>query len=57
MADSVSIEELMPKLVETTSEGIGWSVGVVWWHDEPGAELRCIGAWHAPAGAAPARSS
>ncbi len=48
LADSASVEEATPKILQTICEGTGWEVGARWQLDAPADMLRCAAVWHRP---------
>jgi signal transduction histidine kinase/CheY-like chemotaxis protein/HAMP domain-containing protein len=48
MAESASIEEGRPKILQTLCEDLGWSVGAIWTLDPDADVWRCVEAWFRP---------
>ena len=48
LAESVTLAEAGPRIVEAVCESLGWELGAIWWVDERAGVLDCMGAWHAP---------
>jgi signal transduction histidine kinase/DNA-binding response OmpR family regulator len=51
LADSASVEEATPKILQTICEGISWEGGALWKMDTPTAVLRCAAVWRRPGAA------
>ncbi len=49
IADSVSMDETIPKILRAVCEGLGWALGQMWQRDPKADVLRCVAAWHEPA--------
>lgn len=49
LAESVGLEEAVPRLLEAIGAGLGWELGSLWMVDRGAGLLRCEEAWHAPA--------
>ncbi len=54
LAESVSLKEAAPNLLQAVSQSLGWDVGALWTADRDAEVLRCIEVWHAPPVAVPA---
>jgi signal transduction histidine kinase/CheY-like chemotaxis protein/HAMP domain-containing protein len=48
MAESASLEEVRPKILQTLCEDLRWSVGAIWRMDPDADALRCVEAWLRP---------
>jgi len=48
LAESATVEEAGPRIVQAVCESLGWELGAIWQVDERAAVLECLGAWHAP---------
>jgi signal transduction histidine kinase/integral membrane sensor domain MASE1 len=53
MAQSGTLEEAAPRVLEAICQCLEWDVGALWvvgpvWADAPRAELRCLEVWHRP---------
>ncbi|HSQ58208.1 MAG TPA: SpoIIE family protein phosphatase, partial [Gemmata sp.] len=49
LAESRSISEAAPKLMDAIAGNIGWEVGGLWMIDRDSNVLHCVGFWHEPA--------
>jgi PAS domain S-box-containing protein len=47
LAESGSLEDALPRLLEAVGQGMGWEVGGIWLPDdsEPAPTLRCVAFW------------
>ena len=50
LAESGSLSEAAPRVLQAVCETLGWSFGVLWRVDAAASVLRCIHAWHDPSG-------
>jgi PAS domain S-box-containing protein len=48
LAESASLDEAAPKILEAVCEGLGWELGALWVVDSQTDALRCIETWHKP---------
>lgn len=48
LAESETIAEAAPKLLQAIGEGIGWDFGSMWLRDRPGDAVRCEYTWSSP---------
>ncbi len=48
LAESATLREATPKLLQAISERLGWDLGALWNVDRPANVLRCVEIWHAP---------
>jgi PAS domain S-box-containing protein len=48
VAEAISVEEALPRVLQSICEAVGWDVGVCWEADEDAGVLRCAALWHAP---------
>jgi PAS domain S-box-containing protein len=49
LAESVSLAEATPKMLQAIGESLGWQLGALWIVDRERDELSCVETWHAPA--------
>ncbi|HEX8492956.1 MAG TPA: GAF domain-containing protein [Pyrinomonadaceae bacterium] len=49
LAESASLDEATPKILQAICESLGWQVGALWIVDREADVLRCVKAWHQPA--------
>jgi PAS domain S-box-containing protein len=49
LANSGSIEEVVPLILRAVCEHLGWDLGAFWLLDPHADTLRCLGLWHPPA--------
>src|SRR5207245_8985643 len=48
LAESTSLQDATPQILQAICGGVGWEVGAIW-NVDPGAKLlRCIEVWHLP---------
>jgi PAS domain S-box-containing protein len=48
LAESPSLNEAMPGILQTVGESLGWDVGAMWTIDSDANVLRCFKVWHDP---------
>jgi signal transduction histidine kinase/DNA-binding response OmpR family regulator len=48
LAESASIDEVRPKILQTLCEGLGWTVGAIWRLESGADVLRCVEVWLQP---------
>ncbi|MBI5030956.1 MAG: PAS domain S-box protein [Chloroflexi bacterium] len=48
LADSDTLSEAAPKLLQAICESTGWQAGVLWYIDREAEILRCVDVWHLP---------
>jgi PAS domain S-box-containing protein len=48
LAESVSLGEATPKILQAICESLGWQTGAFWTVDEHAKLLRCSETWHSP---------
>ncbi|HKS28326.1 MAG TPA: PAS domain S-box protein [Pyrinomonadaceae bacterium] len=48
LADSTTLAEAAPRLLEAVCRSLGWSLGALWRVDEETDTLRCVETWHVP---------
>jgi PAS domain S-box-containing protein len=48
LADSPSLDEAMPRILQTVGETLGWEIGAMWVPDSDENLLRCLKVWHDP---------
>jgi PAS domain S-box-containing protein len=48
LADSTTLNEAAPKIMQAISESEGWNFGAIWEVDRKTNVLRCLEAWHQP---------
>ena len=48
LAESRTLEEAVPKIIEAVGQNLEWDCGVFWRVDKPGSVLRCIDQWQHP---------
>ena len=46
LAESPTVEDAIPHLLESICEAIGWDIGDIWWLDQRGEHLSLIDMWH-----------
>jgi two-component system sensor histidine kinase/response regulator len=46
LADSATLDQATPGIVQAIGESLGWEVGVVWIVDYQSDVLRCVNTWH-----------
>jgi PAS domain S-box-containing protein len=51
LADSVVMDDTVPKILRAVCENMGWCVGQMWQLDPKAELLRCVAVWHEPAAA------
>lgn len=49
LAESPTLGEAAPRVLEAVCQSLGWELGVLWRVDDEANALRCIELWHAPA--------
>jgi PAS domain S-box-containing protein len=49
LAESATLGQATPKILQTICESLGWDLGELWSVDQPANVLRCVEVWHAPA--------
>lgn len=49
LATCSTVEEAVPRLLESIGDSIGWEVGSFWTVDRDAAVMRCAGTWSSPA--------
>jgi PAS domain S-box-containing protein len=49
LAESPTLEDAGPKILQTVCEGLGWDAGALWMVDRDAGVLRCVDVWHLPA--------
>ena len=47
LAEAVTIEEAVPKIIQAVGESLEWELGVFWRLDKPSGTLRCLDQWKA----------
>jgi PAS domain S-box-containing protein len=53
LAESPTLEDAAPKILQAIGESVGWEMGAVWEVDPKANEIRCAAVWHSPGVAAP----
>ena len=53
LAESPTLEDAAPKILEAICESVGWEMGAVWEADHSAGLLRCAAVWHTPTTPAP----
>src|SRR5712692_1999288 len=53
LAESPSLTDLYPKILQAVAEGAGWEFGALWQVDRESHELRCKEVWHPASGNLP----
>ncbi|HEX4996753.1 MAG TPA: PAS domain S-box protein, partial [Terriglobia bacterium] len=53
LAESATMEEAAPRIVQALCENCGWDMGAVWLVDRAAHELYCVDVWCSDAGRAP----
>ena len=48
LADSPSLNEATPRILQTVGETLGWEIGDLWIPDSDANVLRCLKVWHDP---------
>src|SRR6266571_2579845 len=48
LADSTTLKQAAPKIMQDLCEVAGWDVGAMWQVDRAAKELRCVEFWHVP---------
>lgn len=48
LAESITLEEAVPKIVQAIGESLEWDLGVFWRVDKAAGVLRCLDQWMAP---------
>ena len=48
LADSATLEDASPRMIEAVCHALGWQSGAVWEVNRARRQIRCVGAWHAP---------
>src|SRR6187397_3329528 len=48
LAESPSLEEASPRMIEAICDALGWQCGAIWEVDRAQKRMRCAGTWHAP---------
>jgi PAS domain S-box-containing protein len=48
LAESSTLQEASPKLVQAIGESLDWEVGAIWTVDRDANLLRCLEVWHVP---------
>src|SRR5262245_16124341 len=46
LAESMTLEEAAPRILQAICEGLGWAHGALWRLDEAEGVLRCVESWH-----------
>lgn len=54
LAESSTLEEAAPRLLETICASLHWAVGLLWTVDEAAPQLQFVECWHGPADTVPA---
>ena len=49
LADAITVEEALPRVIQTICEGLDWDCGFHWSWDKPSELLRCREHWYRPA--------
>ncbi|TKS60630.1 MAG: hypothetical protein EWM72_01180 [Nitrospira sp.] len=47
LAEAVTLEEAVPKIIQAVGESLEWELGVFWRLDKPSGVLRCLDQWKA----------
>ncbi len=48
LAESASLKDATPRLLQAVCESLGWEHGAIWSVDREANVLRCLEIWHAP---------
>jgi PAS domain S-box-containing protein len=48
LAQSPSLEEAAPRMIEAVCQALGWQCGAIWEVDRAQTRMHCAGTWHAP---------
>jgi signal transduction histidine kinase/CheY-like chemotaxis protein len=48
LAESATLAEATPQMLQSICEALGWEHGALWTVDRDAGVLRCIGTWHPP---------
>src|SRR5881396_4246827 len=51
LAESATLAEAAPRILEAICESLGWVHGALWRVDEAAGVLRCVKTWHRPSAA------
>ena len=46
LAESLTLEDALPRILQAVCESLGWEHGAVWQVDAPANLLRCVRTWH-----------
>ncbi len=49
LAESTTLTEATPRILQAVCESVGWEVGAMWNVDRSANVLRCLDVWHVPA--------
>lgn len=48
LAESATLAEATPKILQGICESLGWDLGAIWIMDQEANVLRCVNLWHSP---------
>ena len=48
LAETATLKEITPKIIEAICETTGWDMGAIWFIDRKANLLRCVDCWHLP---------
>jgi signal transduction histidine kinase/CheY-like chemotaxis protein len=48
LAESATLSEATPKILQAICEAVGWEVGTIWSVEQSADVLRCVDVWHGP---------
>ena len=48
LAESPTLEEASPRMIEVVCHALGWQCGAIWEVNRARSAMRCAGTWHAP---------
>ena len=51
LAESPGLDDAVPRILQAICDGLGWTVGALWWVDQEADVLRCSDVWHSPSSA------
>jgi PAS domain S-box-containing protein len=48
LAESPTLEEASPRMLEVICHALSWQCGAIWEVNRPRTRMRCVGTWHTP---------
>ena len=48
LAESPTLEEAAPRMLEVICHALSWQCGAIWEVNRPRTRMRCVGTWHTP---------